>query len=258
MKYTVVKTHEKIERTTFVRSKDIEKCVKFERPMIFFKNISKKIQEEIIEIAKNKNYDNSNIDCLWSDIIKKYQGKITAIKITHTLYEDFIYDKYVFDISRKIFIPACYFYKDNKRFIGFDEIQNKKVKTIEISKKLFEIDTKTMKYQTIKINTMEHLKIFEHPIFEEQKVALHFHANDNIWKTYILNMESNTRHLYFCGLDSFSRPIYKTLETTSIWKDTTLGSLKPELYNCSSFEGEPDCPVKKDLNVVYINQYFDK
>lgn len=70
--------------------------------------------------------------------------------------------------------------------------------------------------------------------------------------------KENIRTMEFIQLDGFNRPVYKCLETKVLYKDTTLGSGKPELYSCyNQIEGEPDCPIKKTLKIVFLNQYFE-
>jgi hypothetical protein len=70
-------------------------------------------------------------------------------------------------------------------------------------------------------------------------------------------MENNIRTMEFIGIDDWNRPVYKCIETSTLWKDITLGSDKPELYNsCNNcFDGEPDCPIKSNLIIKYKNQY---
>jgi hypothetical protein len=73
----------------------------------------------------------------------------------------------------------------------------------------------------------------------------------------VLIMENNIRTMEFIGLDEWDRPVYKCIETGILWKDITLGNDNPELYNsCGNcFDGEPDCPIKKELKVIFKNQY---
>ena len=66
------------------------------------------------------------------------------------------------------------------------------------------------------------------------------------------------RTMEFKGLDDWNRPVYKCQETGKLWKDITLGSENPELYSCqNAFDGEPDCPIKSDLDIRFINQYSE-
>jgi len=69
---------------------------------------------------------------------------------------------------------------------------------------------------------------------------------------------NNIRTMEFKGLDDWNRPVYKCQETGKLWKDITLGSENPELYSCqNAFDGEPDCPIKSDLDIRFINQYSE-
>lgn len=68
---------------------------------------------------------------------------------------------------------------------------------------------------------------------------------------------NNIRTMEFIGIDFWSRPVYKCVETSKLWKDITLGSETPDLYSCHDFEGEPDCPIKSDLEIKFINKYVE-
>jgi len=69
-------------------------------------------------------------------------------------------------------------------------------------------------------------------------------------------MENNIRTMEFIGIDDWDRPVYKCIETGTLWKDITLGSENPELCTCqNNFDGEPDCPIKKDLEIIFKNKY---
>ena len=71
-------------------------------------------------------------------------------------------------------------------------------------------------------------------------------------------MNNNIRTMKLLGIDDWDRPVYKCVETGKLWKDITLGSEQPELYSCqNSFDGEPDCPIKSDLEVHFNNQYSE-
>ena len=70
-------------------------------------------------------------------------------------------------------------------------------------------------------------------------------------------MENNIRIMEFLGIDDWDRPVYQCVENGSLWKDLTLGSEIPELYSCDSFDGEPDCPIKSNLEIHFKNQYFE-
>lgn len=62
----------------------------------------------------------------------------------------------------------------------------------------------------------------------------------------------------FLGIDAWDRPVYKCVETGVLWKDITLGSEAPALYSCqNTFDGEPECPIKADLEIHFINQYLE-
>jgi len=65
-------------------------------------------------------------------------------------------------------------------------------------------------------------------------------------------MLNNIRTMEYIGTDSWSRPVYKCIETGNLYKDTTLGSKNPELYSCDdSFEGEPGFPIKSSLEIRF-------
>lgn len=67
---------------------------------------------------------------------------------------------------------------------------------------------------------------------------------------------NNIRTMEFLGIDNWDRPVYKCVETGILWKDITLGSEKPELYSCgNSFNGEPDCPIKSDLEIKFKTKH---
>ena len=68
-------------------------------------------------------------------------------------------------------------------------------------------------------------------------------------------MNDNIRTMEILGTDDWDRPVYKCIETGSLWKDTTLGSDKPELYSCGNeFDGEPDCPIKHELEIQFTER----
>ena len=57
-------------------------------------------------------------------------------------------------------------------------------------------------------------------------------------------------------IDDWSRPVYKCIENGILWKDITLGDDNPELYICqNSFDGEPDSPIKSELEIHYNTKY---
>ena len=71
-------------------------------------------------------------------------------------------------------------------------------------------------------------------------------------------MASEVRTMKFLGIDNWDRPVYQCVETGVLWKDITLGSENPELYSCqNSFDGEPDCPIKSNLEIHFENQYSE-
>ena len=51
--------------------------------------------------------------------------------------------------------------------------------------------------------------------------------------------------LKFIGIDSWDRPVYRD-QSNRLWKDVTLGSVRPDLCSASGneFEGEPDEPIR--------------
>ena len=65
----------------------------------------------------------------------------------------------------------------------------------------------------------------------------------------------NIRTMEFIGVDSWSGPVYKCLETGQLWKDITLGSENPYLCSCQNFDGEPDYPIKNELEIVFKTKY---
>nr|WP_162306329.1 LPD11 domain-containing protein [Brevibacillus laterosporus] len=69
-------------------------------------------------------------------------------------------------------------------------------------------------------------------------------------------MDNKIRTMEFLGIDDWDRPVYKCIETGILWKDVTLGNENPELYSCgNTFDGEPDFPIKSDLEIHFKNQY---
>ena len=67
---------------------------------------------------------------------------------------------------------------------------------------------------------------------------------------------NNIRTMELIGVDNWDRPVYKCIETGVLWKDITLGNETPELYSCqNSFDGEPDCSIKKDLEIHFKTKY---
>jgi len=72
----------------------------------------------------------------------------------------------------------------------------------------------------------------------------------------VKKMDNKIRTMELIGVDDWDRPVYKCIETDYLYKDITLGNEKPELYSCqNSFDGEPDCSIKNDLEIVFKKQY---
>jgi len=65
-------------------------------------------------------------------------------------------------------------------------------------------------------------------------------------------MKNNIRTMELIGVDFWSRPVYKCIETGDLYKDLSLGSDNPDLYSCGNdFEGEQNCPIKNDLEIHF-------
>ena len=66
-------------------------------------------------------------------------------------------------------------------------------------------------------------------------------------------MESNNiRTMELIGVDDWSRPVFKCIETGDLYKDITLGRGIPDLYSCSNdFDGEPGFPIKSGLEIIF-------
>lgn len=64
----------------------------------------------------------------------------------------------------------------------------------------------------------------------------------------------NKRTMKFIGKDDWGRPVYKCVETGTLWKDIELGDSEfPQLCSCgNNFDGEPDCPISSDLQLVFV------
>lgn len=72
----------------------------------------------------------------------------------------------------------------------------------------------------------------------------------------MINKNENIRTMEYIELDFWDRPIYKCLENGYLWKDVNLGKGEPNLYSCGNeFDGEPDSPIKKELEVVFKSKY---
>lgn len=67
---------------------------------------------------------------------------------------------------------------------------------------------------------------------------------------------NNVRTMKFLGIDSCNRPVYKCVENGVLWKDVTRGQGEPKLYSScyNAFDGEPDCPINKDLEIHYFGK----
>src|SRR5690348_3088600 len=67
----------------------------------------------------------------------------------------------------------------------------------------------------------------------------------------------NVRTMAYMGVDDWDRPVYKCIETDSLWKDIELGKFDPPaLYSCGNdFEGEPCSPIKSELVIVFKTKY---
>lgn len=62
----------------------------------------------------------------------------------------------------------------------------------------------------------------------------------------------NIRTMELIGVDFWSRPVYKCIETERLYKDITLGSDNPELYSCGNdFEGEPNCAIESHIKIHF-------
>ena len=72
-------------------------------------------------------------------------------------------------------------------------------------------------------------------------------------------MDNNIRTMELIGVDEWSRPVYKCIETGQLWKDITCGGSRPDLYSCqNNFDGEPDCPIKSDLEIHFKTKYQEE
>lgn len=64
---------------------------------------------------------------------------------------------------------------------------------------------------------------------------------------------NNIRTMELIGVDDWSRPVYKCIENGILWKDINLGEGNIELCSCGNeFDGEPDCPIKKSLEIKFL------
>lgn len=70
-----------------------------------------------------------------------------------------------------------------------------------------------------------------------------------------MSENGNIRTMEFICDDFWGRPTYKCTETGRLWKDITLGSERPQLCSCGNdIEGEPDSPIKPDLEIHYVGR----
>ena len=66
----------------------------------------------------------------------------------------------------------------------------------------------------------------------------------------------NKRTMKFILIDHWSRPVYKCIETNILCKDINLGENEICLYSCQNeIDGEPESPIKKSLEIVFIDKY---
>lgn len=72
-----------------------------------------------------------------------------------------------------------------------------------------------------------------------------------------METNENVRTMEYVGIDDWDRPVYKCIETGSLWKDIELGKRDiPVLYSCGNeFDGEPSSPIKSDLVVMFKTKY---
>lgn len=65
-------------------------------------------------------------------------------------------------------------------------------------------------------------------------------------------MNENIRTMVYIGEDDWGRPVYKCKENGILWKDVNCGRGRKNLCSCSnSFDGEPDCPIREDLEIHF-------
>lgn len=71
---------------------------------------------------------------------------------------------------------------------------------------------------------------------------------------------NNVRTMEFIGLDDWRRPVYKCIENGRLWKDLSPDSENPDLYSSSdnTIDGEPDCPIKRDLEIIFKTKYKEE
>lgn len=65
--------------------------------------------------------------------------------------------------------------------------------------------------------------------------------------------DDKRRTMRYLGLDGWSRPVYRCLETKMLWKDVNLGKGEPCLCSCNNeFEGEPDSPIHEKFIIDFV------
>ncbi len=67
--------------------------------------------------------------------------------------------------------------------------------------------------------------------------------------------EEPSRLLHYIGTDEWARPVYKD-QYGKLWKDVELGDFEiPHLHSAvgNEFDGEPDSPIKKELEIHFEN-----
>lgn len=70
-----------------------------------------------------------------------------------------------------------------------------------------------------------------------------------------IKIEQKTRTMKFVDVDHWDRPIYRCVETNILYKDLNMGEHEPALYSCQNqWDGEPDSPIKNDIELIFINQ----
>ncbi|MFC5402466.1 LPD11 domain-containing protein [Cohnella soli] len=67
---------------------------------------------------------------------------------------------------------------------------------------------------------------------------------------------ANVRTMEYMGKDDWDNPVYKCIETDTLWKDVAMGKGSPQLYSCGNeFDGDPCSPISSDLIVTFKTQY---
>lgn len=69
-------------------------------------------------------------------------------------------------------------------------------------------------------------------------------------------MESNIRTMDYLYNDNFSNPVYRCIETGTLYKDIGNNHNEPDLYSCGNEpDGDPCYPIKRDLVIKYNSKY---